>query len=56
MLKWLEKFFKPEVPLDYIVADYKPEKLNRLRDEFRLEELEADTSDEMDVDNLYQKH
>ncbi len=61
MKKWFEKFFKQESPpLDYIIADYRPEQLNRLRPEYQLDEigteLDSDSSsnDEMYVDNLYQ--
>ncbi len=60
MKKWFEKFFKQETPLDYIIADYRPEQLNRLRSEYQLDEMEMEldsdlsSNDEMYVDNLYQ--
>jgi hypothetical protein len=58
MKKWFERFFRQEAPLDYIIADYKPEQLNRLRPEYQLDEMELDgdlsSADEMYVDNLYQ--
>lgn len=60
MKKWFEKFFKQETPLDYIIADYRPEQLNRLRSEYKLDEMEMElesglsSTDEMYVDNLYQ--
>ncbi len=60
MKRWFEKFFKQETPLDYIIADYRPEQLNRLRPEYQLDEMEMEldsdlsSADEMYVDNLYQ--
>ena len=58
MIKWFEKLFKQEAPLDYIIADYRPERLNRLRPEYKMDEMEMElesgqSTDEMYVDNLY---
>lgn len=59
MKNLFEKFFKREAPVNYIIAEYKPIKNNKLTTEAQMTEYDttpAENSDEMDIDRIHQRN
>ena len=61
MKSWIDKFFKREVPFNYVLADYQPmsSQAKLIDMDLQLMELELETqvkNDEMEIDNLYQRN
>ncbi len=59
MKNLFEKFFKREAPVNYIIAEYKPIKTNKLTTEVQMTEYDtipAENSDEMDIDRIHQRN
>ena len=59
MKKLFERLFKKEAEFNYIIAEYQPNKLNRMHSHFNSNEFEAlhqDESDEMQIDKIYQRN
>lgn len=58
MKKLWNKLFKTEPQYNYTIADYQPIKVNSLETKVKVTEYEIDArlrSDEMDIDNIYEK-
>ena len=59
MKKLFERLFKKEPEFDYIIAEYQPIKVNRMRSEFNLNEFDPSTIedlDDMQIDKIYQRN
>ena len=58
MKKLWNKLFKTEPQYNYTIADYQPIKINATETKVRVTEYEVGArlrSDEMDIDNIYEK-
>ena len=58
MKKLWNKLFKTEPQYNYTIADYQPIKVNSLETKVKVTEYEIEArlrSDEMDIDNIYEK-
>ena len=58
MKKIWNKIFKTEPQYNYTIADYLPVNINALETKVKVTEYEIDErlrSDEMDIDNIYEK-
>ena len=66
MKSLFEKIFKKEVPINYIIAEYKPVKSNKLVMDVQITEYDTSTvsydaepssnDDEMAIDKIYQRN
>ncbi|MBC7757130.1 MAG: hypothetical protein H7Z20_10950 [Bdellovibrio sp.] len=58
MKKLWNKLFKTEQPFNYTIAHYQPVKINALETQVNVTDYQIDErlrSDEMDIDNIYEK-
>ena len=59
MKKLFERFFKKKPEFDYIIAEYQPIKIDRMRTEINVteyDEYKLVQSDEMLIDKIYQRN
>lgn len=57
MKSLLEKLFKKEPQVSYVIAEYQPVRMNRLSTDVTVTEYQLDLAtekDEMDIDKIYQ--
>ncbi len=58
MLNFINKFFKKDDVYSYTIAEYQPKRINHLRTDVlvnNLQELTQIEHDEMEIDHLYEK-